>query len=479
MGMTKPETLNAILSLVRRSELVAEDRLRTFLAGVRGNRLVDLTPDTLLDQMVEANLLTAFQAEQLRNGRYQGFRLGNYRILDRIGSGGMGQVFLAEKDNTKMRVAIKVLRQQAYKAPMAFERFAREATISARLAHPNIVRVFDFHAGSQPPYIVMEYVDGISLQAAVAQTGPVAWGEAAHIGQQVALGLQHAHEAGLVHRDIKPANLLVDRHGRVKILDLGIVRVEGAESLTQIVDEQLILGTIEYLSPEQAVDSHHVDIRADLYSLGATLYFLLAGQPPFAEGSARAKLLRLHSMLPKPIQTHCPEIPDGLAAIIHRLLAKASNDRYPTPRAAAAALAEWVDLTAEFPTRLFHANNTTMQNCLTPMQTQRQVSSNPTPLPMVVNDTVNGAISFDELTPATRAEDQSTLCTEIREASKIAPSLVHTPERYVAHSPTLPRRKRNLLIVMWCLLGLMVFAGSFQVYRMVRAKSTIAPSARS
>ena len=199
---------------------------------MRRNRLVDLTPDTLLDQMVEANLLTAFQAEQLRNGRYQGFRLGNYRILDRIGSGGMGQVFLAEKDNTGMRVAIKVLRQQAYKAPKAFERFAREATISARLAHPNIVRVFDFHAGSQPPYLVMEYVDGISLQAAVAQTGPVAWGEAAHIGQQVALGLQHAHEAGLVHRDIKPANLLVDRHGGVKILDLGIVRVEGGESIT-------------------------------------------------------------------------------------------------------------------------------------------------------------------------------------------------------------------------------------------------------
>ena len=477
--MTKPETLNAILSLVRRSELVAEDRLRTFLAGVRGKRLVDLTPDTLLDHMVEANLLTAFQAEQLRNGRYQGFRLGNYRILDRIGSGGMGQVFLAEKDNTGMRVAIKVLRQQAYKAPKAFERFAREATISARLAHPNIVRVFDFHAGSQPPYLVMEYVDGISLQAAVAQTGPVAWGEAAHIGQQVALGLQHAHEAGLVHRDIKPANLLVDRHGGVKILDLGIVRVEGGESITQMVDEQLILGTIEYLSPEQAVDSHHVDIRADLYSLGATLYFLLAGRPPFAEGSTRAKLLRLHSVAPESIRTHCPEIPDNLAAIVHRLLAKAPDDRYPTPRAAAAALAPWVDLTAEFPTRLFHANKTTTQDCLTPMQTQRQVSSNPTPLPIVLDDVVTRVIAFDDLTPVVRADDQSTLCTQIREASKIAPALAHIADRYAARPPMSPRRKRNVLFVMWCAFALFVLAGGVQVYKMVRAKSTIVPASRS
>ena len=474
--MTKPETLNAILSLVRRSKLVPENQLRAFLAGARGKRLVGLSPDALLNQMIDAQLLTAYQAEQLRNGRCQGFRLGNYRILDRIGSGGMGQVFLAEKDTTGMRVAIKVLRQQAYKAPMAFERFVREATISAKLAHPNIARVLDFHAGSNPPYLVMEYVDGISLQAAIAQTGPVVWGEAAYIGQQVARGLQHAHEAGLVHRDIKPANLLVDRHGGVKILDLGIVRVDGDESITQMVDEQLILGTIEYLSPEQAVDSHHVDIRADLYSLGATLYFLLAGRPPFAEGSTRAKLLRLHSVAPEPIQTHCPEIPDGLAAIIHRLLAKAPDDRYPTPRATAAALAPWVELSAEFPARMFVANKTASYDCLTPTETHREVTANPTPLPIVLNDTSPSSVIFAELTPATQVVDQSTMCTQIREAT---PALPKIPDRYVGRSPILPRRKRNLLFAMWCMLGLLVFAGSFQVYRMVRAKSTIAPSVRS
>ncbi len=474
--MTKPDTLNAILSLVRLSKLVPEDQLRAFLAGVRGERLIDLSPDALLDRMIEAQLLTVYQAEQLRNGRYQGFRLGNYRILDRIGSGGMGQVFLAEKDNTKMRVAIKVLRQQAYKAPMAFERFVREATISAKLAHPNITRVLDFHAGSKPPYLVMEYIDGISLQAAIAQTGPVAWGEAAYIGHQVALGLQHAHEAGLVHRDIKPANLLISRHGGVKILDLGIVRVEGDESITQMVDEQLILGTIEYLSPEQAVDSHHVDIRADLYSLGATIYFLLAGKPPFSEGSTRAKLLRLHSVAPEPIQTHCPEIPDALATVIHRLLAKAPDDRYPTPRAAAAALAPWVQLADGFPTRLFHANATTSHDCLTPTETHREAIASPTPLPIVLNDTLHGSVTFDEVTPATQVVDQSTMCTQIREAKGTAPTI---PDRYMGRSPILPRRKRNLLFAMWCVLGLLVFAGSFQVYRMVRAKSTIASSARS
>jgi len=477
--MTKPETLNAILSLVRRSKLVPEDQLRAFLAASRDKRLVDLTPNTLLNEMVEAQLLTSYQAEQLRNGRCQGFRLGNYRILNRIGSGGMGQVFLAEKDTTGMRVAIKVLRQQAYKAPMAFERFAREAMISARLAHPNIARVFDFHAGSKPPYIVMEYIDGVTLQAAIAKTGPVAWGEAAYIGQQVSLGLQHAHEAGLVHRDIKPANLLVDRHGSVKILDLGIVRVEGDESITQLVDEQLILGTIEYLSPEQAVDSHHVDIRADLYSLGATLYFLLAGQPPFAGGSARAKLLQLHSVAPEPIRTHCPEIPDGLAAIIHRLLAKAPDDRYPTPRATAAALAPWMELTDGFPARLFHANKTASHDCLTPTETHREVTANLTPLPIVLSDTSPGSVIFAELTPATQVVDQSTMCEQIREASEVAPALQHIADPFAACPPMTPRRKRNVWLAMWCVLGLLVFAGSFQVYRMMRATSTIVPSARN
>ncbi|MBX3397131.1 MAG: serine/threonine protein kinase [Gemmataceae bacterium] len=357
--MSIPVTSNATVSLIRKSKLVAEDRLRRYLARLDPHELDTLAPEELLDRLVDDGLLTPFQADQLGHGRYQGFVLGDYRIQSRIGRGGMGQVFLAEQMNTGRRVAVKVLRKAADNTPLARERFVREALASAKLSHPNIIQVFDANPESDPPYLVMEYVDGVSLQAAVAQYGPFAAAEAAECGRQIALGLQHASDAGLVHRDIKPANILLDRRGTAKILDLGIVRVVG-EALTQLGQSDVILGTVEYLAPEQALSSQ-VDGRADIYSLGATLYFLLTGRPPFPDGDARTKILQLASERPVPIRQLAPSVPPGLADVVETMLAKQPEDRFQWASEAARALEPFATPT-DFPSRFFTRPTSTVAN---------------------------------------------------------------------------------------------------------------------
>src|SRR5947208_2457223 len=198
---------------------------------------------------------------------------------------------------------------------------------------PNIVRVFDLCQEGQLLYLVMEYVEGISLQALVARSGPVEIAAACHYARQVAFGLQHAFEMGFVHRDIKPANLLLDRAGVIRILDLGLVRSEAdkATGLTRQLDSRSILGTADYVAPEQAVDSSNVDIRADLYSLGATLYYLLAGRTLFPEGRTAQKLVWQQVKDPTPIRRLRPEVPEELAEVVHTMLQKDPADRFQTP----------------------------------------------------------------------------------------------------------------------------------------------------
>jgi serine/threonine-protein kinase len=207
-----------------------------------------------------------------------------------------------------------------------------------------------------PPFLVMEYVDGVNLQAAVARSGAFTGAETATVGVDVARGLAAAAAAGLVHRDIKPANLLVDRHGRVKILDLGIVRLPGEDTLPRVDagdGSDVILGTLDYLAPEQAVDSSTVDPRADVYSLGATLYFLLAGHPPFPGTDVRHKLAAKQYGEPVPIHRLRPDVDDCLSGVIHSLLARDPAARCPSAEEAAAALAPFAAPVADFPSRLF------------------------------------------------------------------------------------------------------------------------------
>jgi serine/threonine protein kinase len=346
--MPQPTTTDALLDMVRKSGLVDAARLqRAVAAGPCA------CPDAMLARLTADGLLTPFQAERIAVGKYKGFLVGDYRLLDKIGSGGMGTVYVAEPAAGGPRVAVKILGYGLAHDPVARERFAREGRAAAGLAHPNLVPVREVRPDAEPPFLVMEYVDGVTLQAAVAKSGTFAVGAAAHCGVQAARGLQAAADAGLVHRDVKPANLIVARDGTVKLLDLGIVRVENGGDLTRKFDPGAVLGTADYVAPEQVVDSSTVDARADIYSLGATLYFLLAGHPPYPGGSSDEKMVLKQTTDPERIDRVRPDVPAGLADVVHGMLARRPEDRPAAPAAAGRQLARWADPGADFPAGLF------------------------------------------------------------------------------------------------------------------------------
>jgi eukaryotic-like serine/threonine-protein kinase len=333
--MPAPATAEQLVDNLRKSGLVPAPKL--------DNLRLDCSPRELLDSLVGDQIITRYQADKIALGKYRGFVLGPYIIQDRLGGGGMGHVFLAEHSAMRRKVALKVLSLNAANDDTSRERFQREARVAAGLDHPNIVRVHDLRHEDKVLYLVMEYVDGETLQHIVARHGALPWPTAVHHAFQIALGLQHAHENRLVHRDIKPANLLLTREGTVKIIDLGLVRWDLEDSkLTEKVD-QSILGTADYLAPEQAVNSSTVDIRADIYSLGATLYFLLAGRTLFPEGKTAQKLMWQQMKAPFPIGELVPELPSEVAAILHRCLAKNADERFATPADLAEALMPWCE----------------------------------------------------------------------------------------------------------------------------------------
>jgi serine/threonine protein kinase len=276
-------------------------------------------------------------------GKHKGFRLGKYKLLGQIGRGGMSSVYLAEHELMRRRVAIKVLPQNRVNDSSYLERFRLEARAVAKLDDPNIVRAYDIDNEGNIHYIVMEYVDGQDLHQIVAGQGPLDYDTAADYVAQVANGLQHAHEMGLVHRDIKPANCLVDRHQTVKLLDLGLAKLtEDDQASLTMANEENVLGTADYLAPEQALDSHSADSRADIYSLGCTLYYLLTGSPPFPEGSISERLLKHQTARPDSIFKTRPDAPPSLVDICETMMAKKPDDRFQTAGEVAHNLKEWL-----------------------------------------------------------------------------------------------------------------------------------------
>ena len=309
--MNAPPTIADFLALVRKSGILDENRLAAYLEKQRPTPL-PAEPKKFADCLVRDGLLTHFQAEQFLQGKWRRFTIGNYKVLERIGAGGMGSVFLCEHKFMRRRAAVKVLPISQSNDPAALQRFYREARAVAALDHPNIVRAYDIDQEDNLHFLVMEYVDGSSLQEIVQRGGRLDPIRSAHYISHAALGLQHAHEvAGLVHRDIKPGNIIVDRSGTVKVLDLGLARFfyDEDDLLTKKFDEN-VLGTADYLAPEQALDSHSVDIRGDIYSLGGTFYFCLTGLAPFADGTVAQKLIWHQSRQPKPLR----HVPVGRAA---------------------------------------------------------------------------------------------------------------------------------------------------------------------
>jgi len=340
--MPAPASVDELLDLVQKSGVADEAKLKAYVAKTAGAGGFPPEPNKAAGLLVRDGILTYFQAEQLLQGKWKRFSIGKYKVLERLGAGGMGQVFLCEHKLMRRRVAVKVLPTAKAADEASLGRFYREARAVAAVDHPNIVRAYDIDQDDNLHFLVMEYVDGINFQDLIKKHGQLDILRACHYVYGSAVGLQHAHEIGLVHRDIKPGNILLDRSGVVKILDLGLARFfhDDADNLTKQYDEN-ILGTADYLSPEQAEDSHAVDIRTDIYSLGATFYFLLTGSPPFPEGTIPQKLIWHKSREPQPVTALRPDAPPDVVAVVKKMMAKNPADRYQTPAEVMAALAPW------------------------------------------------------------------------------------------------------------------------------------------
>ncbi len=343
--MPAPASVPEFLDLVQKSGVADEAKLKAYLDKIGGLAALPPEPPKAAGHLVRDGLLTFFQAEQILQGKWKRFSIGKYKVLERLGSGGMGQVFLCEHKLMRRRVAVKVLPTAKAADQASLDRFNREARAAAAVDHPNIVRAFDIDQDDNLHFLVMEYVDGTNLQDLVKKAGPLDPVRACHYVYGAAVGLQHANEIGMVHRDIKPGNILLDRAGVVKVLDMGLARLtyDTDDHITRKYDEN-ILGTADYLSPEQAEDSHTVDIRSDIYSLGATFYYLLTGSQPFPEGTIPQKLIWHRSRQPKPVRETRPDVPEAVAAVVTRMMAKRREDRYQTPSEVMAALQPWVSI---------------------------------------------------------------------------------------------------------------------------------------
>jgi serine/threonine protein kinase len=344
---------DTFLLRLRESGLLTQQQVTavsTRLGGVHSST-------TLARALVRMRLLTRFQARMLLRGRTTGFFLGPYRILEQVGHGGMGKVYKALHATMNRTVALKVLSPSLVKTPKARAMFRHEVQTAAQLCHPNIVTAYDASETDGRHFLAMEFIAGATLSQIVHQRGSMPVGLSCEVIRQAALGLQHAHEKGLVHRDIKPANIMLSvapsvepatefqaggLRPQVKILDFGLSRLHRRRK-SEAGDEidagrHPITGTPDFMSPEQARNRNAVDIRSDLYSLGCTFYYLLTGQVPFPGGGMLDKLIRHHSELPTAPERLRPKIPPAVAAIVLRLLAKDPADRYQTPQELADAL---------------------------------------------------------------------------------------------------------------------------------------------
>ncbi len=307
------------------SELISEGEL----SALRNDTSLDTMQ--LSEKLLTTGLLTPFQIESLIAGRPQDLRVGNYDILSKLGQGGMGTVYKARHRRMKRLVALKVLSAKLCEDASFVARFQREVETIARLGHPNIVMAYDADEAEIGHFLVMEFIDGRDLASEVEKHGPMDDARAIDYTLQSARGLAYAHSQGIVHRDVKPHNLLKDDRNIIKVTDLGLASLStGKTENNSLTQSGGILGTVDYMPPEQAVDSASIDARADIYSLGCTLYFLLSGGPPYTGQSLMSVLLKHRDAPIPPLANLRDSIPARLNAIYLKMMAKSVADRYQT-----------------------------------------------------------------------------------------------------------------------------------------------------
>ena len=338
------------------SKLVASARLEEVVSAATSGDARRAGP--VAEYLVKIGELTRFQADKLLAGVWQGLVIGHFRVLCPLGRGGMGVVYLAKDDRAPhpgsleaRRTALAALKvlppARAKREPRTLARFRREMQLGRGLpAHPSLARILDAGEDAKVHFLAMEYVPGPTLRQTIADSGKLPIGSACRIFAEVAGGLHAAHEAGVVHRDVKPSNVIVSPFGPAKLLDFGFAFKIGET----LVDDPAIfggpghtLGTMDYLAPEQAANARAVTRAADLYSLGCTLYFALAGCPPFPGGTAKDKIRWHRTDAPPPVASFNPLVPPGLVKLLDSLMAKDARLRPATAAAVAKALAEWAD----------------------------------------------------------------------------------------------------------------------------------------
>ncbi|MGB0654910.1 MAG: serine/threonine-protein kinase [Pirellulales bacterium] len=340
-------TIKDFVNLLRKSGLAEASKIDEVIASL-GNLDSPLT-DEVTNAFLNAKLITTWHLKQLLKGKHKGFFLERYKLLNELGKGGMSSVYLAEHTSMHLPVAIKVLPVKRVSEKSYLERFQREAKASFRLRHDNIAGATNFDHHGDLWYIVLDYIEGEDLHQKVKRTGPLPVRDAVEYIRQAACGLEYAHKEGLVHRDVKPANLMLDTKGTVKLLDLGLA-LDGDDDeeggLTKAHDEK-VLGTADYLAPEQSKNSHSADPRSDIYALGCTLYYLIVGRAPFARGSVIERI-KAHWNEPAPnpldeLEKPPADLDSALIDLYFRMMEKHPDARPQTAGEVAEQLDAWLN----------------------------------------------------------------------------------------------------------------------------------------
>jgi serine/threonine protein kinase len=357
-----PPSVESLCNQLARSRLLTPEQVRGLYQRWRGEARDAADLDAFRQWLVAGGHVTEYQTRQMLRGHVDHFFFGPYKILERVGKGRMAGVYKAVHTLGQL-VAIKVLPPSKARDPQLLARFQREARLALKLKHPNVVRAFQAGDLDGLHYLVMEYLDGETLEEVLRRRGPLPPAEAARLLYQALLGLQHLHEQGMIHRDLKPGNLMLlggapasTQQATVKIMDIGLGKAlfdegapPGGPGNFELTNQGSLLGTPDYMAPEQARNAQAADIRSDIYSLGCTLYQTLAGQVPFPETNLVRQLMRHATEPPRRLRPLNPAVPDGLQQIVDWMMAKDPAARYPTPERAAQALQVFLAAGADAP----------------------------------------------------------------------------------------------------------------------------------
>jgi eukaryotic-like serine/threonine-protein kinase len=340
--ITVVPAVDDFLKTVLRSGLLNREQLQSALRHVPRELRDDA--QGLADQLVKQGKLVRFQAQKLLQGAALGLMLGPYQLRTPIGKGGMGTVFLAQDTRSGERVAVKVLPpKKAREEERYLARFRREMELSQKVRHPHIALTYDVGVFRGVYYIALEFIPGLSLHRLVNKEGPLTVARAARLFSEICAGLEHAHGVGLIHRDLKPSNVMVTPNYHAKVLDLGLALMEGevAEDAEVIGGQGYVVGSMDYIAPEQTEDAAGVDARADIYSMGCSLYYVLSGRPPFPGGTNREKMKRHRREEAEPLERLNAAVPEAFARVVRKMMAKDRAQRYPSAFAAREELLSW------------------------------------------------------------------------------------------------------------------------------------------